>query len=341
MIIWRFLILDRKKEIMKLINLGLEFKDEYAIIFINGNKKYTEAASGYLEDEEMKELDFAFSNCTNSYYFYNNPSTFIGDIFLNKIKLNKKFSFLYSTAQIGLDINRRSFIPNFAELHNIHLLTSNSYSLSLLQDKYKYYKLSEQFCNIPKTTIYNPKASLPLDLKSFKNYIIKPNIECSARGVQLVSNLKDLPQKLKTTFATYNQDILIQEYIKGTEIGVPVLVTKNGAIALNPVQVSKSSDYLSKIEVDNEEYSFCLFDNLVTPKIMKAAENIINQLNCSGLCRVDFIVKDDGSFWLFDMAALPVFSSHTTCDTAFKVMFPNQPFAIYYAIIGAALESLV
>jgi D-alanine-D-alanine ligase len=66
-----------------------------------------------------------------------------------------------------------------------------------------------------------------LDLKSVAEdlgwpIVVKPNSEGSSIGVQMAKNLKDLSKIIEQTFPI-DQEVLIEEYIKGREITVGVL----------------------------------------------------------------------------------------------------------------------
>lgn len=326
-----------------LVNLFEEYKNQCSITFINGDNHYSKATSGYLEKRETEEIEFNFSSICNDYHFYNNPSTFVGDIVLGRIGINKSFNFLYSAAQIGIDINRRSFIPNFSELNNIFPVTCKSYQLSLLQNKYHYYIISRQFTNVPQTYIYR-NSSFDFSMIESKfpttQWIIKPNLECAARGVSIV-NINELKSKVESTFKDFKQDILIQEYIQGVEIEIPVLVSKNNINVLEPIRINKSGDILSEKIIDEENYNFSFLDVQDVLEVKYETSKICEALECEGLCRFDFIRKEDGSYWLFDIAALPLITQHSSCYVAFKKLYPNNPENLYKAIIGAKLSWLI
>ncbi|MDR2832078.1 MAG: ATP-grasp domain-containing protein [Streptococcaceae bacterium] len=330
-----------KKELQFLRNLVKEEVNKYSVIFINGDKDYNGVLSGYLEEYEQKEIDQKLSLVSKNYYFYNNPSTFVGDIILNRIDLNTYPTFIYSTAQIGLDINRRSFIPNFSSLYNIHSLSSGGYQLSLMQNKYHYYQLAKEFCRIPKTYIYRDSSFDFSKIEQSKKWIIKPNLECSAKGVKLIKDIKELKNEVVVASNIYRQDILIQEYIVGREIEIPVLISKNKVIALPPINVNKSSEYLSQEIIDTEKYSFSILQGKICANLQKTAEEICTNLEARGLCRIDFILDSEENFWLFDIAALPLISTHSSCYVAFRDIFPNDDSALYESIIGAGLSWLV
>lgn len=277
------------------------------------------------------------------FYFYNNPSTFVGDIVLNKfLHYKNKFIFLYSAAQIGVDVNRRSFIPNFAQLHNIFNLTCDSYSLSLLQNKAHYYELAKNYVNVPKTFLFNGKDHSVFEQLTNRRYILKPNIECSARGVKDIIYSNGSKSTVIDLYLEFVQPILIQEFKAGIEVEVPVIVKNGKALALHPIRINKKHEILSQEEVDYEKYSFEILSNEYNiQNIQRSAEKVITTLQSQGLCRVDFIIDEFGEPWLFDIAAIPLITEHSSCYTSFAHSFPNNKHALYKALIGAKLIQLI
>ncbi|SHN54759.1 D-alanine-D-alanine ligase [Paenibacillus sp. ov031] len=327
------------EELNDLISFSESYNGKYTVVFINGNKSYTKANSGYLEEIEALEINKGFENSSENYTFYNNPSTFVGDIILNNLPTSNSHKILlYSTAQIGIDINRRSFIPNFSSLHNIHNLTCDGYTLALLQNKMHYYDIAKNYVNVPQTFVYTNQNFEIFESMKNNNYIVKPSYECSAKGVNLVKDRKNLKEVVINLYYEFQQPILIQEFITGTEIEVPVIIKNMRPVPLLPVEIKKDKSFLSVEEVDSNKYGFELIkDAKQINKLQTSVKKLMSALQADGLCRVDFIVDEKGEPWLFDIAALPLISSHSSCYTVFRELYPNDPYALYKALIGIKL----
>ncbi|MGN7412510.1 ATP-grasp domain-containing protein [Paenibacillus sp. SAF-068] len=327
------------QELNELITFSQSYSGKYTVVFINGSKLYTKANSGYLEETEASEINRGFKNSSEKYIFYNNPSTFVGDIILNNLPTSKFHKILlYSTAQIGIDINRRSFIPNFSSLHNIHNLSCDGYTLALLQNKMHYYDIAKNYVNVPKTTVFTNQNFEIFERMENKRYIVKPSYECSAKGVTLVKDKNNLKEVVINLYNQFQQPILIQEYIAGIEVEVPVLIKNMRPVPLLPVKIKKEKSFLSEDEVDSNKYGFELIkDAKLINKLQTSVKKLMLALQADGLCRVDFIVDEKGEPWLFDIAALPLISSHSSCYTVFRELFPNDPYALYKALIGIKL----
>lgn len=114
----------------------------------------------------------------------------------------------------------------------------------------------------------------------------------------------------------YNQDIILQEYISGYEVSVPVIRKGDNLIALPPVWVKFNEDILTYSSVDNFEYSFSVLPdkefpyNEVISALISHASQIMAYINSDGLTRVDYRIKNSKDFYVFDIAATPHFGKY-------------------------------
>lgn len=94
--------------------------------------------------------------------------------------------------------------------------------------------------------------------------------------------------------------------------------------------------------VDNFQYSFSVLPciefpyNEIIPKICTHAEQVMQFIGSKGLSRVDYRIKNNSEFYIFDIAALPVLADTGTCAQSFKSLFNNSE-SMFQAIIGSCL----
>ncbi|MFV9510713.1 D-alanine--D-alanine ligase family protein [Tepidibacillus sp. LV47] len=129
--------------------------------------------------------------------------------------------------------------------------------------------------------------------------VVKPNQEGSTIGLSIVKKREDLTKALEEAFL-YDTEILIEEFIDGTEVTVAILETEQNIEALPIIEIvpNKNSyyDYESKYSVGGSEH-------IIPARIDKNVENMIKKwavaahqaLGCSTLSRVDFIIPKDKS----------------------------------------------
>lgn len=330
--------------------IDLAKNHEYSLAFINGEEADTVAKSGYLEKTESDEIRKNFAKIVKqkNYRFYNNPATFVGDIVLNDFFPDNSNNtnegnmpiFLYSVAQIGLDINRRSFIPNFAAKHNIYQLASSGYQLELLQDKETFLQIARDFVSVPQTIEYKNIVDCENYLKNSK-HILKPNLENSSRGVYLVeSNEETQSYVQKNSLEFPDSKELVQDFIEGIEVEAPVLVG-DCVIPLGIKVVQDNTAILDQKTIDSESYSYDDFpQNELYEKIENISIALAKRFNVKGFARFDFRIDKSNEIWLFDIAALPLITKQSSIQTCFDSMGLTEKDK-YLSMIGAGLSNVI
>lgn len=329
-------------EITELIELTNTMKDKIHIITIFDNPHAVEASSGMIYSVEIEDIEAGFVSISTNYTGYSNYSDFIMNIEEKKYSDSQLTYMVYSTAQIGKDINRRSYIPTICKQNSFVNLTCEAEKLCLLMDKSQYFDLIKPLSHIPDTDVYQGQKEITNQIAS--DYVIlKPALECAATGVEKVkNNPQTILNKVKKMRKKYDQNIIIQEYIEGYEVSVPVLKKGNKYIALPPVWVKFKGDILTFETVDDFKYSFSVLPNdqfpytSLLPKLMSHAESVMQLLGAEGLTRVDYRIKNEKDFFVIDLAALPVLANTGTCMQSFKFLF-NDKSSIFKAIIGSSL----
>lgn len=134
--------------------------------------------------------------------------------------------------------------------------------------------------------------------------VVKPSQEGSSVGVTLVKKPDDLQEAVDTAFG-YDDEVLIEKYIKGREIQVGILSEKAlGAIEIIPKR--EFYDFEAKY-TDGMATHICPapLDKQLYDKVMSQGEMAHNALNCSGYSRVDFLVNEAGDCYLLEVNTLP------------------------------------
>ncbi|MRH43707.1 D-alanine--D-alanine ligase [Aquibacillus halophilus] len=146
-----------------------------------------------------------------------------------------------------------------------------------------------------------------LDLPMF----IKPANQGSSVGVSKVRNEQEFYQGLKEAFQ-YDHKVLIEETIVGREVEVAVLGNED-PIASLPGEILPQTDFYSYESkyIDEKGADLAIPAELsdeITEKVQKAAIEVFQSLNCEGLARVDFFLKEDGELVVNEVNTLPGFT---------------------------------
>lgn len=123
---------------------------------------------------------------------------------------------------------------------------------------------------------------------------VKPNNGGSSIGMSKVNQADELQTALDKAFKEDNQ-ILIEEFIKGREFTIGVFKTKGNVITLPMTEViSKKEffDFEAKYQGLSEEITPAILDDIPAEKIRSAAKKVYEVLNCRGIVRIDFILNE-------------------------------------------------
>ena len=157
---------------------------------------------------------------------------------------------------------------------------------------YEVFQREEIEKNPPRTT------SLPLPL------VVKPAREGSTIGVSVVRKEEELVPALKEA-GKYDEEILVEEFMKGKEITVGILED----IPLPIIEIAPKSgfyDYHSKYTKGETEY--IIPARIPREKYLYAQEvslKAFQVLGCSGCARVDLMTDEDANPFVIDVNTMP------------------------------------
>ena len=125
---------------------------------------------------------------------------------------------------------------------------------------------------------------------------VKPNNGGSSIGMSKVSDPSELKQAIEKAFREDDQ-VLVEEMIPGREFTIGVY-RHNGIVKALPITEVKAHagqsffDYEAKYLGKSDEITPALISEAWKSKIEKAAVNIYQVFNCSGVVRIDFIYNE-------------------------------------------------
>ena len=134
--------------------------------------------------------------------------------------------------------------------------------------------------------------------------VVKPAGEGSSVGVQIVKEAAKLKEACAEA-ARYKGDVIVERYVKGTEVNVAVLDGKAlGAIEIAPER--EFYDYAAKYTAGTTKYHYpARISEAHQHRVLRAAERAHTGLGCTGVSRVDFIIAPDGTPFILEVNTLP------------------------------------
>lgn len=138
--------------------------------------------------------------------------------------------------------------------------------------------------------------------------VVKPNRMGSSLGTYIVSGRSNTDQAIKKAFH-HDNEVLVEKFIKGTELTVPVLGNSK-PIALPVIEIvpiiSDFFDYKAKYdEGGTDEIVPARISEGVKKQIQGLALKIHIALGCKGLTRSDFILDKSGELYFLEINTIP------------------------------------
>ncbi len=267
---------------------------------------------------------------------YFDETEFIKDCITNNFFRNKcKQVIVINTAQKGTAIGRKSLIPAFCDQNGLWHTNSNAYIVSLTRNKYhcdsilqaNSFPVTDEYIYFPTTGWFLGKRP-----RNGDKVIAKLNGETSSIGMNNENIFVYEPSKdsfVKQLSNTYRQPVLVQSFIEGYEVEVPVIIDGDTIEVVLPVGISVNNERrLNDTILDYEtrknlQFGFYNYQSLfpkVSAELEKCTIEAVKLLGIEGFGRVDFRIDLKGNYFITDVAANP----HLTKGMSFNYAFEEN-----------------
>lgn len=138
---------------------------------------------------------------------------------------------------------------------------------------------------------------------------VKPNQSGSSLGITKVKEIKELQKALDFAFAE-DDEVLIEEFVNGTEVSVGVVDFNDETIVLGITEIvphKEFFDYEAKYEGASDEITPARIDETTKQKVEEIAKKAYDSLGMSGFSRSEYIIRD-GIPYMLEMNTNPGFS---------------------------------
>lgn len=154
----------------------------------------------------------------------------------------------------------------------------------------------------PRGKVFNKNESF--DRWSYFPCVVKPCSGGSSVGVAIVNSKEEFTKAMQDAFC-YEDEVLVEQYVKGREFSVGVLDGK----ALPIIEIVPKDgfyDYVNKYQSGKtEEYCPAPLDEKTTEKIQKEAERAYKALYLEAYGRIDFLLDENGDTYCLEANTLP------------------------------------
>ena len=138
--------------------------------------------------------------------------------------------------------------------------------------------------------------------------VVKPNEGGSAQGVTFVDDIAEFSRALVTAF-TYDDEVLIEKKIIGTEVMVGVLDLGEGPFAVPAVEVDPKAgvfDYAARYNAgETTYYAPARLEPELAERVQSIALAAFEAIGLSDMARIDFIIDKAGEPWFIEADPIP------------------------------------
>jgi len=237
------------------------------------------------------------------------PKNDLGKFFSDALK--KKFDLIFPALHGPFGEDGK--LQGLLDVLGIPYLFSGCLSSALAMNKYKTKVIigKEGLIMAPDILIKkNEKYNLNKIIKKLSlPIVVKPSELGSSVGMSIAKTKKELEKGIKIAFR-YDREVLLEKFIKGRELTVPVM-GNDPARALPVIEiipkVSTWFDYRAKYEVGgSEEICPAKIPGKIKNKIQKQALAAYKAIGCKDLARVDFIwQKGSDKLYFLEINTIP------------------------------------
>lgn len=278
--------------------------DKYDMIPVYISKTGTWYTGDYREDN-FNNVAFDSSRELYLKFDFKNPGFIDAS---NNTSINIDAAFIMLHGQMG----EGGHIQGLLHSANIPFTGCDVLSSALCMDKIYTHVICESF-GIPMAAYKVLVRDQDYDISDIEYpVIVKPAREGSSYGVSFASDEESLVKAIKYAFE-FDERILVEAYIKGTEVGVGILKTKQDYVVSDVDQVNVSGDIFDFQEKYHPHTATTLplstFPESVRNKVADYAKQVFEILGCNQFSRLDFFVTENHDIYLNEVNTIPGFTS--------------------------------
>lgn len=258
---------------------------------------------------------------------------FLASVVANDWSSGRRRAVVFTTAEGGSGSGRRALVPAVCNLLGLPVFNSGAHACSIARHKFHANAVLDRVgVRVPAAWLFSDDGWISGHRPGEgSRVIVKPTYESMCIGVgedsvQVVG--AGFEQFVQEKNRQYAQPVLVEEFISGEEVGVP-LVRLGSTYALPPVAFRRANGerygdrprtFLDE-NIDHDT-SHAIFE--AEPAQYAAVQNAavlsFDALQMRGVGRIDLRVDADGRAWVFDTNESPPPLSHTAYSIAMETL---------------------
>ena len=196
-------------------------------------------------------------------------------------------------------------IQKFFEENDIVFTGSNSQSSRITMNKIKTKEIwKKNNIKTPEYFIYEENFQID-NLSSFEKWVIKPNLEGSSNGISFYNNIEgeeDFQKKINLA-KKYDDSVLIERFIDGKEITVPI-INKRCLTPIHIIPEGEFYDFDAKYISNKTKYLEYAIESERLETLNNLAINAYELVGAENWGRID-IIDDGKDYFLIELNSVP------------------------------------
>jgi D-alanine-D-alanine ligase len=230
--------------------------------------------------------------------------------FMPKVVSGEKPGVVFNMAYGIQGQNRYTHVPAMMEMLGIPYIGSGPEAHAIVQDKVMTkVVLQKHKIPTPGFWVFHTPADKFDDL--IFPVIVKPKLESTSMGMQVVDNWNDLRDAVKDQMEKFSQDILVEQFIPGREFAIGLLGNGSTLEVLPIVEIDLKGDP-NKIQTISDKKITGGVDKICPAPLSKEkaeelkrlAVEAFNKLGLNDYTRVDVRMDKDENFYILELNSM-------------------------------------
>ena len=136
---------------------------------------------------------------------------------------------------------------------------------------------------------------------------VKPAADGSSFGVSKVKNKDQLAPAIRKAMLE-SDEIMVEQFLEGTEISIGVYKTREKSVVLPATEVVTQNeffDYDAKYNGQVQEITPARLSEDITRRVREITSHIYDILHCNGIIRIDYIISKEGKIFMLEVNTTP------------------------------------
>jgi len=322
------------------MTIGIIYEISQNPLFNNSSDKYDDRLSEFVSPTEINLLCRTIKELGYSIEIIDGAE----DLLKRISTIKNKCSILFNKSIGFKGLERKLIVPAICQLHQLPIVGSSAYSMTLARHKFHTNKLLKGLgFNVPQSVLMSKNSSNEISNGITFPVIVKPNHESDSLGISedsIFYNNKDIQDKVMELQKKFNQDVIIENFISGEEWKVAIIGNEENAKAYGCCGVKKHGRPIvgslqTRTDIVNKNLSYYKpIKNMLVQKAIKIALKIHKNLDLHDYSRIDFRLGENNKLYCMEVSTHP----NLSLDSSF-IKSSLQSFNSYEEIIQEIIKN--